>query len=144
MRNFFVFVFGVFFFILAANVTIHAQAEPVLQLCVEYGDDGEESISDVFTTGYLTVVVKSDTKLGLEDVHIQFDKYNFKKDKWEFYKKFDYTIQPSHKYVYFSRNDDSDMSFDETGFFRVYLLDDDDKVVASTIVKIIEKQLLIR
>jgi len=40
MRNFFVFVFGVFFFILAANVTLHAQAEPVLYLCVEYGDAG--------------------------------------------------------------------------------------------------------
>jgi len=139
MRNLSVFVFGVFFLLLFSNITVQAQNEPVLYLCVEYGDDGEESISDVFTTGYLTVVVKCDYKLGLEDVHIQFDKYNAKKDKWEFYKKFDYTIDPSHKYVYFARNDDSDMSFDETGFFRVYLLDDNDKVIASTIVKIIDK-----
>ena len=139
MRNLSVFVFGVLFLLLASNIAVQAQNEPVLYLCVEYGDDGEESVSDVFTTGYLTVVVKCDHKLGLEDVHIQFDKYNAKKDKWEFYKKFDYTIEPSHKYVYFSRNDESDMSFDETGFFRVYLLDDNDKVIASTIVKIISK-----
>jgi len=139
MRNLSVFVFGVLFLFFFSHISVNAQNEPVLYLCVDYGDDGEESVSDVFTTGYLTVVVKCDTKLGLDDVHVQFDKYNFKKDEWVFYKKFDYTIEPSHKYVYFSKNDESDLSFDETGFFRVYLLDSDDKVIASTIVKIIEK-----
>lgn len=138
-KKFFIVLF-LFAFGFAAN-TLYAQAEPVLYLCVEYGDYGEESISDVFTTGYLTAVVKCDYELNASDVAVQFDKFNFKTDKFEFYKKFDYTIDPKGKYFFFSKNDESDMTFEEPGFYRVYLLDEnkDSKVIASTIVRIIPR-----
>ena len=127
------------FLFMGLRAEVFAQEQPVLYFCEKYGKNGEVGISDRFTTGYLTVVVKSDYKLNLTDVHIQFDKYNFRKEKFEFYKKFDYTLEPDMKYVYFSKNDESDMKFEDPGFYRVFLLDDEDETVASGIVEIIEK-----
>jgi hypothetical protein len=115
-----------------------AQSEPVLYFCEKYGRDGEVGVSDRFTTGYLTVMVKCDYALDLEDVSVQFDKYNFRNGKFEYYKKFDYVVEPDMKYVYFAKNEDSDLKFEETGFYRVFLLDDRDKTVASALIEIID------
>jgi hypothetical protein len=41
-------------------------------------------------------------------------------------------------YVYFSKNDESDVCFDDPGFYRVYLLDDQNNTKASAIVEIID------
>ena len=41
------------------------------------------------------------------------------------------------KYVYFARNDESDMEFEDPGFYRVFLLDDRDKTVTSSLIEII-------
>jgi hypothetical protein len=117
----------------------YAQSEPVLYFCEKYGDDGEVGVSDRFTTGYLTVVVKSSTALGLTNCHIQLDLYNESSRKFEFYKKFNYKIDEDMKYVFFAKNEDSDMSFEKPGFYRVFLLDKKDKTVASALVQIIEK-----
>jgi hypothetical protein len=117
----------------------YAQSEPVLYFCEKYGDDGEVGVSDRFTTGYLTVMVKSSTALGLTNCHIQLDRYNQSSGKFEFYKKFDYKIDADMKYVFFAKNEDSDMSFEKPGIYRVFLLDKKDKTVASALVQIIEK-----
>ena len=115
-----------------------AQNEPILYFCEKYdSQDGEIGVSDRFTTGYLTVMVKSDYELNLEDVHIQFDKYNSRNGKFEYYKKFDYTIEPEMSYVFFAKNSDSDLKFEEPGFYRVFLLDDNDRTVASALIEII-------
>jgi len=82
-------------------------------------------------------VVKSSYSLRLDDVSIQLDKYNFRTGEFEYYNKFNYVIQLDDKYVYFSRNDDSDMEFEDPGFYRVFLLDDRDRTVASAIIEII-------
>jgi hypothetical protein len=131
-------LFFLFLFI-GLRAEVFAQESPVMYFCEKYGKNGEVGISDRFTTGYLTVVVKSSYEMKLKDVHIQLDKYNSRKDKFEYYKKFDYTLEPDMKYVYFAKNDDSDMNFEDAGFYRVFLLDDDDETVASAIVEIIEK-----
>jgi hypothetical protein len=117
--------------------TVFAQEEPVMYFCEKYGRDGEVGVSDRFTTGYLTVMVKSDYALRLDDVSIQLDKYNFRSGEFEYYKKFNYTIELDMKYVFFEKNDDSDMEFEDPGFYRVFLLDDRDKTVASAIIEII-------
>lgn len=135
-------LFSFFFFLvlfLALRAEIFAQETPVMYFCEKYGKNGEVGISDRFTTGYLTVVVKCDYAMKLNNVSIQFDKYNARKDIFEYYKKFYYTLKPDMKYVYFSKNDESDMSFDEPGFYRVFLLDEDDETVTSAIVEIIDK-----
>jgi hypothetical protein len=83
-------------------------------------------------------MVKCDYALDLEDVSVQFDKYNFRNGKFEYYKKFDYVVEPDMKYVYFAKNEDSDLKFEETGFYRVFLLDDRDKTIASALIEIID------
>ena len=126
------------FAFVAMNTTILAQSEPVMYFCEKYDSyDGEIGVSDRFTTGYLTVMVKADDALNLRDVSIQFDQYNERKDKFEFYKKFDYTVDRDMNYVFFARNDESDMEFEEPGFYRVFLLDDRDNTVASAVIEII-------
>lgn len=134
----FLFLLTMFLAFFAMNSNIQAQSEPVLYFCEKYGDDGEVGVSDRFTTGYITVMVKCDYALDLDDVSIQYDKYNERKNKFEFYKKFNFTVEPDMKYIYFSRNEDSDMEFEEPGFYRVFLLDNDDKTVASALIEIID------
>lgn len=130
-------VLGYFFIGLSSN--LFAQAEPVLYFCEKYGNNGEEGVSDRFTTGYLTVMVKCDYALGLSDCSIQFDKYNKRTGEFEFYKNFPYSVDSNMKYIYFTKNDDNDMKFEETGFYRVFLLDENDKTVASALIEIIPR-----
>lgn len=123
---------------LGLSENLFAQNEPVLYFCEKYGKNGEVGVSDRFTTGYLTVMVKCDYALDLEDVSIQFDKYNARSKKFEYYKKFHYVVDPDMSYIYFAKNDESDMKFEEPGFYRVFLLDDNDKTVASALIEIID------
>ena len=141
MKKVFLFTFVLSLFFLSGFITtVFAQNEPVLYFCEKYDSKkGEVGVSDRFTTGYLTVMVKSDYELNLEDVHIQFDRLNERSKKFEFYKKFDYVIEPEMSYVFFAKNDDSDLKFEEPGFYRVFLLDDNDKTVASALIEIIPK-----
>jgi len=131
------FVFALLLTFIGMNVSVLAQTEPVLYFCEKYGRNGEEGVSDRFTTGYITVMVKSDYALNLDDVSIQYDKYNFRTGDFEYYKKFDFNVQPDMKYIYFSRNDESDMEFEDPGFYRVFLLDDRGRTVTSALVEII-------
>lgn len=125
--------------IMAMYSSTFAQSEPVMYFCEKYDDyDGEIGVSDRFTTGYITVMVKSDSELRLKDVAIQYDKYNERNGKFEYYKKFYFTITRDMKYVFFARNDESDMEFEEPGFYRVFLLDEDDKTVTSALIEIID------
>ena len=121
------------------NTAVLAQTEPVLYFCERYDDyDGEIGVSDRFTKGYITVMVKSDYALNLEDVTIQYDKYNFRTGKFEYYKKFDFTVDPDMKYIFFERNDESDMKFEDPGFYRVFLLDENDRTVTSGLIEIVD------
>ncbi|MEZ4691653.1 MAG: hypothetical protein R3A12_16450 [Ignavibacteria bacterium] len=110
-------------FLFAFKSSAYAQQYPVLYFCEKYGSDGEVGVSDRFTTGYLTVMVKADGPLGLKDCSIQLDKYNCSTGTFSYYKKFDYKIERDMKYVYFEKNEESDMSFEDPGIYRVFLLD---------------------
>jgi len=132
-------LFTMFLSFAAMYTNTFAQSEPVMYFCERYDDyDGEIGVSDRFTTGYITVMVKSDSELRLKDVAIQYDKYNERNGKFEYYKKFYFTISRDMKYVFFARNDESDMEFEEPGFYRVFLLDEDDNTVTSAIIEIID------
>lgn len=138
MKKSLAFFFVLFALFLGVNQNIIAQNEPVLYFCEKYGNDGEIGVSDRFTTGYLTVVVKSDYALELEDCSIEFQRYNSRSKKFDFYKRFSYRLDPSSNYVYFEKTGENDMSFDDPGFYRVYLFDDMDKTVASALIEIID------
>jgi hypothetical protein len=131
-------LFTMFLSFFAMYSNAFAQSEPVMYFCERYDDyDGEIGVSDRFTKGYITVMVKADSELRLKEVAIQYDKYNERNGKFEYYKKFYFTISRDMKYVFFARNDESDMEFEDTGFYRVFLLDEDDRTVASALVEII-------
>lgn len=121
----------------AFKTNSYAQQYPVLYFCEKYGSSGEVGVSDRFTTGYLTVMVKADGPLGLRDCSIQLDKFNPNTSAFKFYKKFKYEVEPDMKYVYFAKNNDSDMNFEDPGIYRVFLLDQNDRTIASGLVEII-------
>ena len=121
----------------AIEATVLAQNEPVMYFCEKYGRNGEIGVADRFTTGYLTVMVKSDYALGLDDVAIQFDKYNYRTAEFEYYDKFYYSVDPDMKYIFFEKNSESDLNFRDPGIYRVFLLDDRDRTVASALIEII-------
>ena len=132
-------LFTMFFAFFVMNSITLAQSEPVMYFCEKYDDDdGEIGVSDRFTKGYITVMVKADNELRLKDVVIQYDMYNFRNGKFEYYKKFNFAIERDMKYVFFERNDESDMEFEEPGFYRVFLLDEDGSTVASALIEIID------
>ncbi len=132
-------VFSFIFLLLSVTAISKAQNSPVIYFCEKYDtDSGEVHISDRFAEGSITVVVKCDNEIGLKNVYILFDKWDADSLSFKFYKKFNFTIKPELKYVFFSKNDESDMSLDQPGFYRVSLLNDSDKTVASGLVQIIE------
>jgi hypothetical protein len=139
MKKSYVLFTFLFLLLLSANKNLFAQSEPVLYFCEKYGDNGEVGIADRFTTGYLTVMVKCNYALQLTHCSIQFDKYNDRTKEFDYYKKFSYTVEPDMKYIFFAKNDDSDLKFEEPGFYRVFLLDDNDKTVASALIEIIPR-----
>jgi hypothetical protein len=108
-----------------------------MYFCDKIGRNGAVGISDQHPTGSLTVMVKSNYAMGLHEVAIQLDKYNFRTGEFEYYKKFHYTMELDMKIVSFEKNDESDMEFEDPGFYRVFLLDDRDKTVASALIEII-------
>lgn len=137
--KFVLFTAALFSVMLAVSGDAFAQRYPILYFCESYGSAGESGVSDRFTTGYLTVMVKADDAIGLRDCSIQIDKYNCSTGQFSYYKKFKYSVEPDMKYIYFAKNDESDMSFDEPGVYRVFLLDHNDRTVASGLVEIIPK-----
>jgi hypothetical protein len=138
MKNWKTFLTLSFFaLLLILNTEAKAQRYPVLYFCETYSSIGEKGISDRFTTGYLTVMVKADDAIGLRDCSIQLDKYSCSTGQFSFFKKFKYTVEPSMSYIFFTKNDESDMNFSEPGIYRVFLLDQNDRTVASALVEII-------
>jgi len=125
---------GFFAFLLVLGFTsnIKAQNGPVLYFCEKYGSSGEQSISDRFYTGPVTVMVKCDYALGLTDCSIQLDKYNGY--TFDYYKKVDFDVSSDMKYIYF---ESSDLRVDSPGIYRCFLLDKSKNTVASALVEFI-------
>jgi len=131
-------ILAVFAIMFIASAISYAQSQPVLYFCERYDSKkGEVGVSDRFTTGHLTVMVKCDYALNLSDCAIQYDKYNERTGKFDYYKKFYFSVDPDMKYIFFAKNDESNMRFDDPGFYRVFLLDEDDRTVASALIEII-------
>ena len=115
-----------------------AQAEPVMYFCDRYDDvNGEIGIRDRFSKGPVTVMVKCNDPLNLTNVTIQYDRYNFRSGDFEFYKSFEFDIQKEMSYIFFAPTSGNDMKFDDSGFYRVFLLDQDHKTIASALIEII-------
>ena len=123
---------------LAMYSNTFAQSEPVMYFCERYDDyDGEIGVGDRFYRGPVTVMIKSVEPLYLTNVSIQYEKYNFKSGKFEYYRSFDFEIQRDMSYIFFSPTSGNDMKFEDSGFYRVFLLDQDGNTITSAIIEII-------
>ncbi|MEO8210164.1 MAG: toll/interleukin-1 receptor domain-containing protein [bacterium] len=123
--------------IISQDPTKNSMKSPLLYFCESYGNKGEIGVSDRFTPGSLTVMVKADSPLGLKNCSILLDKYDRVNKNFNFFKKFNFSVNPDWKDMWFTKNENSDMDFSEPGIYRVYLLDENDLFVASNIVEII-------
>lgn len=87
--------FTLLFLPLFVTTILKAQSSSIMYFCERYDpDSGEINISDRFTNGHITVMVKSDYKRDLKNVHIPFYKWDTNTNTFKFYKKFNFTINP--------------------------------------------------
>lgn len=131
-------VLVIFLVLFGMNKISYSQTKPVLYFCEKYDRTyGEIGVSDRFTTGYITVMIKADDPLGITNCSIQYDKLNYYSGEFEYYKKFKFVVKPSMNYIYFSKNDNADMNFEDPGIYRVYLLNSYNETVTSSLIEII-------
>ena len=124
--------------ILISTFEIFAQAEPVMYLCERYDDfDGEVGIGSIFSKGPVAIIIRCDFALNLDQVTIQYDKYDFSESKFVYYKKAKFDVDENASYLSFIMDDEKNMEFEEPGFYRVFLLDSGGETVASAVVEII-------
>ena len=103
-----------------------------LYFCEDYIQDKEVNVSSKFTTGRLTVMVKTDQKIYDKNVELKLQKLNEDGTK-ETVKTIPFTI-PVSDYFYFKHED---LGFSETGKYRVTLLGKDGDALVSGDVTIV-------
>jgi hypothetical protein len=132
------FAFALLLLFFALESTVFAQNEPVMYFCDKFDSNGAVGISDRRTVGNVTIVVKSNYAMGLSDITIQFDKYDCRKSEFEYHDKFYYSVEPEMKIIFLEKDEENDMKFRELGIYRVFLLDDKDRTIASALIEITE------
>ena len=95
-----------------------------LYFCEDYVNSTEINKSDTFTTGKLTVMVRTNQEISDKDVTLKIEKINFigSSDKINTLK---FTI-PVGDYFYFKHKD---LAFSQPGKYRVTLLGKDDNPI---------------
>jgi hypothetical protein len=103
-----------------------------LYFCEDYIQDKEVNVSSKFTTGRLTVMVKTDQKITDKSVELKLVKLNDDGTK-ETVRTIPFTI-PVTDYLYFKHED---LGFSEPGDYKVTLLGKDGDPIVSGEVKIV-------
>lgn len=133
MKKIFLFLALVIF--LGLNITANAQSVSLV-VCERYGTYGPEGVGTTFTPGYLTIVAYGSSAMYYDEVFIQYDRMG-SSGQYYFYKKFAFDFPNGYKTVYFSRTGNNDMEFNDTGYYRVFLLDSYGNTIAYTSVTIV-------
>ena len=133
-----IFAFIFLLTIFSSEFTAFAQNEPIMYFCDKFESSGAVGVSDRRTVGNVTIVVKSNYAMGLGDITIQFDKYDCRTDEFEYHDKFYFSVDPRKKLIFLEKNEENDLKFREVGIYRVFLLDERDRTVASALIEIIE------
>jgi hypothetical protein len=118
---------------IALTENVYSQSQPVLYFCEEYTDAGEQNVSDVFTTGWLTVMVKADDPIGYSKVNIEINRYDSYSDSFVYEKSVPFDISSTMKYIYFTDKDN--LKFTSPGFYRVQLTGGG-RTIASAILRV--------
>ena len=137
MKKFSIFIVAILGMMCFIPVVASSQSKPLIYFCERYDDVlGEIGQSSTFTPGYFTVMAKADAAMELSKVSIQIDRYDLNNEKFIFYKKVPFTIDPSMKYIYF---ESEKLSIEVPGVYRIYLLDEYDATVSTGIIIIKSK-----
>ena len=125
-------LFGI---LLLLTMAMFPQAKPVMYFCERYDSkQGEINVGTIFYPGPITVMVKADNVISYNsDVTIQIDRKNGA-GEYEYYNSVPFEI-PQSSYIYFT---DKRLTIDNTGTYRVWLLDHNDKSICMAIVEIVK------
>ncbi len=126
-------IFLVFFSLLFAASFIYSQSEPVLYFCTSFDSKGESGIGDRFVTGPVVVVVRCDNELGTKKANVQFDKWNG--TEFVYFNAVTFNLKDKVKYTWFS---DARLRVDEAGIYRCFLLDENNKTIASAMIEFVK------
>ena len=114
--------------------TLSAQNCDLLYFCVRYDSDlGEIDQSDRFTTGNITVMVLLESAIRLNEITIQLDKFNARKNEFEYYEDYEFDVGYDMDYIFFN-----DINFADPGIYRVFLLDPRGNTIVSSLVEIVQ------
>ena len=103
-----------------------------LYFCEDYVQDDEVGVSEKFTTGRLTVMVKMTKKIMDKDVNLKLERIKDDVTK-QFVDKIPFTI-PETNYIYFKHKK---LGFSKPGQYKVTLLGKGDKPIVSGEVTIV-------
>lgn len=121
------------FFILFCSKSVFAQAEDILYICESFSNGKEVGISDRFTSGKLTVMVKLVNPIYYKSISIVLNKYNCSNGKFEYFFDKTFEVESSWTYIHFDALD-----FSAPGLFRVFLIDPNNNTIVSNLVEIIK------
>lgn len=128
LNKFSFYVLLLLIFALSINKSI---AQDLLYFCEKYTNK-EIGVSDRFTTGNLTVMVKLDKPLDQESVIIELDKLNCASGAFEYFDSKNFNIDPKWSYIHFDK-----INFSSPGIYRVFLLDPDYNTLVSGLIEIV-------
>ena len=104
-----------------------------LYFCEDYVQGEEVNVSEKFTTGRITVMVKTDKDIPDKDVSLKLERLKDDGTK-EYVDKIAFTI-PVTNYIYFKHKD---LTFKKPGYYRVTLLGKDGKPIVSGEVTVVQ------
>lgn len=108
-------------------------AQDPLYFCEKYTNK-EIGVSNRFTTGNLTVMVKLEQPLEQDNVIIELDKLNCTTGKFEYFDSRTFITDPKWTYIHFDK-----INFGSPGIYRVFLLDPDYNTLVSGLIEIVRR-----
>ena len=78
-------------------------------------------------------MVLLESAIRLNEITLQLDKYNPRKNKFEYYKDYEFDVGYDMDYIFFN-----DINFADPGIYRVFLLDPKGNTIVSSLVEIVK------
>lgn len=127
-------IFFSLFILFGLSAKSFAQNGPVMYFCEKY-DNGEIGVDNRFHAGPITVIVRSEYALGLKDANLHIEKYNFTTSAFDVLNNIIFKVTPDKKYLALASKE---LSLDSQGIYKIYLFDNNSKVITSALVEIIK------
>lgn len=120
-------------FLLAAAIgAAYAQQVLPVRFCEQYTErDGAVGLSDIFTPGMITAFAETGRPLMVRTVKVEVNYFNCKTGGFEMYSAMEREVNPREKTIVIN-----DLNIPEAGVYRVFILYNSDKALATGLVEI--------